>query len=29
MTRRSAQTLDVGLHRLLSLPVTLPIAQLV
>jgi putative adenylate-forming enzyme len=28
-TRRVAQTLDVGLHRLLSLPVTLPLARLV
>jgi phenylacetate-CoA ligase len=29
MSRRAAQTLDVGMHRLLSLPVTLPITQLV
>jgi phenylacetate-CoA ligase len=29
MSRRSAQTLDVGMHRVLSLPVTLPLAQLV
>jgi phenylacetate-CoA ligase len=29
MTRRGAQTLDVGLHRILSLPVTAPLAELV
>jgi phenylacetate-CoA ligase len=29
MTRRGAQTLDVGLHRMLSLPVTLPLPELV
>jgi phenylacetate-CoA ligase len=29
MTRRVAQTVDVGLYRLLSLPVTLPLARLV
>jgi phenylacetate-CoA ligase len=29
MSRRGAQTLDVGLHRMLSLPVTLPLPDLV
>jgi phenylacetate-coenzyme A ligase PaaK-like adenylate-forming protein len=29
MSRRGAQTLDVGLHRILSLPVTAPLAELV
>jgi phenylacetate-CoA ligase len=29
MSRRGAQTMDVGLHRMLSLPVTLPLPQLV
>ena len=29
MSRRGAQTLDIGMHRLLSLPVTLPIRGLV
>ena len=29
MSRRVAQTVDVGLHRMLSLPVTLPLARLV
>jgi phenylacetate-coenzyme A ligase PaaK-like adenylate-forming protein len=29
VTRRVAQTVDFGLHRMLSLPVTLPLAQLV
>jgi phenylacetate-CoA ligase len=29
MSRRGAATLDVGMHRLLSLPVTLPMARLV
>jgi phenylacetate-CoA ligase len=29
MSRRGARTLDVGLHRILSLPVTLPVAELV
>ena len=28
MTRRVAQSVDVGLHRVLSLPVTLPLTQL-
>ena len=28
MSRRVAQTVDVGLHRVLSLPVTLPLTQL-
>jgi phenylacetate-CoA ligase len=29
MSRRGAQTLDVGMHRMLSLPVTLPLGELV
>jgi phenylacetate-CoA ligase len=29
MSRRGAQTMDVGLHRILSLPVTLPVPDLV
>jgi phenylacetate-CoA ligase len=29
MSRRGAQTLDVGMHRMLSLPVTLPMPKLV
>jgi phenylacetate-CoA ligase len=29
MSRRAARTLDVGLHRILSLPVTRPVAELV
>jgi phenylacetate-CoA ligase len=29
MSRRGAQTMDVGLHRLLSLPVTLSVAEIV
>jgi phenylacetate-CoA ligase len=29
MSRRGAQTMDVGLHRMLSLPVTLPLPELV
>jgi phenylacetate-coenzyme A ligase PaaK-like adenylate-forming protein len=29
MSRRSARTLDVGLHRILSLPVTRPVGELV
>jgi phenylacetate-CoA ligase len=29
MSRRGAQTLDIGMHRLLSLPVTLPMRDLV
>jgi phenylacetate-CoA ligase len=29
MSRRVTQTVDVGLHRVLSLPVTLPMAQLI
>jgi phenylacetate-CoA ligase len=29
MSRRGAQTLDVGLHRILSLPVTRPVGELV
>jgi phenylacetate-CoA ligase len=29
MSRRGAQTMDVGLHRMLSLPVTLPLPEIV
>lgn len=29
MTRRTADSIDIGLHRVMSLPVTMPIAQMV